>query len=977
MTQASFISGQRWISGTEPELGLGIVTGNANRRVELSFPAAGEQRTYAIDNAPLSRVQYAIGQTVRGSDGVELAITDRQEHNGCLIYAGTDEQGETQTLHEIDLDSFVKFSNPQDRLFAGQIDRNRSFQLRVETLAQQSRLQQSPVYGLLGPRVQLLPHQLYIASQVTQRHAPRVLLADEVGLGKTIEAGLILHQQLLSGRAGRVLIVVPDSLVHQWLVEMLRRFNLMFTILDEARCLSLEGADVLDDEAEFDETAETELEAVNPFESAQLVLCSLDFLAANPERQKQAVAAGWDLLVVDEAHHLGWSEAQTSVEYACVEALAQQALGLLLLTATPEQLGVESHFARLRLLDPERYYSLAQFREEEQGYQAVSDLVEALLAEDAATHLSQDSQLLTQLTDYLGDEVAGLQQALAAGDSELLQPAIETAIRHLLDRHGTGRVLFRNTRDNVAGFPARFLNHYTLPAAEEYQVRADGAASLEALLHPELLLGENWPVIDPRVAWLSEWLQQQGDEKILLICARADTAIALEEYLRTRQGIRSAVFHEGMSLINRDRAAAYFADPEEGGQLLVCSEIGSEGRNFQFARHLVLFDLPLNPDLLEQRIGRLDRIGQRHTVQLHVPYYQDSAQAVLLRWYHEGLNAFERICPAGTVLFERFSDSLHDCLRGVGAGLDDAELETLLVDTREVTEQTLAVLSQGRNHLLELNSFDPTAADEVVANMIEAADNRELVAFVDRVCDEFGVEQHSHGPTSVVLQPGDHMQDHSLPGLPEDGLTGSYQRDEALSRDDLHFLTWEHPFVSGAMDRVLSGGVGNTALCTIKLGPLKPGTMLLEAIFVLHCPAPKQFNVQRFVPEANIRLLLDVQGKELGHILTYDKLNELANKVPRHTAQQLVRQARSEIETMVSQAEQAVIERQATLIAEAQQRMQVLLGEELNRLQALAKVNSNIRAQEIEHLETMIEQLEQYLAGAQLQLDAIRLAIAV
>ena len=105
----------------------------------------------------------------------------------------------------------------------------------------------------------------------------------------------------------------------------------------------------------------------------------------------------------------------------------------------------------------------------------------------------------------------------------------------------------------------------------------------------------------------------------MLICSQAETAQALELYLRVNKGIRSSVFHEGLSLVNRDRSAAYFADEEEGAQILICSEIGSEGRNFQFAHHLILFDLPLNPDLLEQRIGRLDRIGQKHTIQIHIP----------------------------------------------------------------------------------------------------------------------------------------------------------------------------------------------------------------------------------------------------------------------------------------------------------------------------------------------------------------------
>lgn len=85
-----------------------------------------------------------------------------------------------------------------------------------------------------------------------------------------------------------------------------------------------------------------------------------------------------------------------------------------------------------------------------------------------------------------------------------------------------------------------------------------------------------------------------------------------------------------------------------GAQVLLCSEIGSEGRNFQFASNLVMFDLPFNPDLLEQRIGRLDRIGQAHDIQIHVPYLEKTAQSVLVRWYHEGLDAFEHTCPTGT-----------------------------------------------------------------------------------------------------------------------------------------------------------------------------------------------------------------------------------------------------------------------------------------------------------------------------------------
>ena len=192
-----FKVGQRWISHSETELGLGIVTDIANRRVKILYPAAAESRVYAIDNAPLSRIQYNIGDTVLDNDENTIVVTSITENDHLLTYHGLASNGVTKQIHELDLSCFVNFTTPLQRLFSGQLDKNKNFALRIETLKYLHRLQQSPVKGLLGTRTDLLPHQVYIANTVANRHAPRVLLADEVGLGKTIEAGMILHHQLL------------------------------------------------------------------------------------------------------------------------------------------------------------------------------------------------------------------------------------------------------------------------------------------------------------------------------------------------------------------------------------------------------------------------------------------------------------------------------------------------------------------------------------------------------------------------------------------------------------------------------------------------------------------------------------------------------------------------------------------------------------------------------------------------------------
>ena len=953
MLTSRFIPGQRWISNTESELGLGIVVDNADRRVTLSFPAVGEQRTYASDNAPLSRVYYPVGDQVTSADGLSIKITERVEKDGCIIYIGVDSAGGAATIEEIDLDSCVQFNKPQDRLFAGQIDKNSSFQLRVETLAHLHRQRQMPTFGLLGPRVQLLPHQLYIAYQVSQRHAPRVLLADEVGLGKTIEAGLILHRQLLSGLARRVLIVVPDSLVHQWLVEMLRRFNLVFTILDEAVCSAMQESD-----------------DANPFDSAQLVLCSLSFLVDNPARHAEALTVEWDFLVVDEAHHLSWSETQVSPAYVCIDALAREVRGLLLLTATPEQLGVDGHFARLRLLDPDRYYDLEKFRAEEAGYGDVSELVQQLLSEGAEKQLRENPALCDRLRRYVGE--APVSELGAAADSGDAAGAIERIVDSLLDRHGTGRVLFRNTRDAVAGFPERRLHAHPLAAPAGYSERAAGA-SLEDLLRPEGLLGNAWLGIDPRVDWLAAWLGEHRREKILVICSQADTARMLEEHLRVRRGVRSSVFHEGLSLVVRDRAAAYFAEVDEGAQVLICSEIGSEGRNFQFSRHLVLFDLPPDPDLLEQRIGRLDRIGQKHTVHIHVPYYQASAQACLLRWYHEGIHAFERACAAGQSVFRGFAEPLRYCLTN---SQDAAALDTLIQQTRQRTDQIMRELQLGRDRLLELNSCNMRRALKIVEWVGASTHRLALSDYMECVFDLFGVEQQAHSAESVVLHPGDHMICHSFPGLPEDGVTATYQRAQALVREDMEFLTWEHPIVSGAMDMVLNGEFGNTAFCTLKLLTLKPGTLLLEAIFNVYCPAPRELQLFRYLPQAAVRVVVDIDNNDLTEVLAEKRINHLAERVPKRTAQEIVRHARTEITRLIEGAKRLANVQQADIIRQAMERMENDQAAELGRLRALATVNPNIRSDEIEHLEWSIEQQRQHLQGAQLRLDAIRVALS-
>lgn len=962
-----FTLGQRWISDTENELGLGTVVALDARMVTLLFPATGENRRYARNDSPITRVMFNPGDVIYSHQGWQLQVEQVQQENGLLTYIGTrlDTQESDVALREVLLDSKLTFSKPQERLFAGQIDRMDRFVLRFRARSCQSEQYRLPFAGLRGMRASLIPHQLHIAYEVGQRHAPRVLLADEVGLGKTIEAGMIIHQQLLAGRAERVLIVVPETLQHQWLIEMMRRFNLYFSLFDDSRY------------------SEAMHDGSNPFETEQLVLCSLDFVRRNKQRLEQLTDAHWDLLVVDEAHHLAWSEQEPSREYQVIEQLAAQIPGILLLTATPEQLGQQSHFARLRLLDPNRFHDYQEFVAEQRKYRPVADAVTLLLSREplADEQLNLLSELITE------QDIEPLLKA-ANSNTDHSEQARQELIAMLMDRHGTSRVLFRNTRNGVKGFPRRHLRQIKLPLPAQYQTAIKvssimgGAKTVEArardMLYPEQIYqqfeGESatWWNFDPRVEWLLDYLLANRHEKVLVICAKAATALQLEQVLREREAIRAAVFHEGLTIIERDRAAAYFASQEEGAQVLLCSEIGSEGRNFQFASQLVMFDLPFNPDLLEQRIGRLDRIGQMHDIQIMVPYLENSAQAVLGRWFHEGLDAFEHTCPTGRAIY----DSSYSQLIGYLANpSEQSGLDEFIRHCRQQHNQLKAQLEQGRDRLLEMHSNGGEKAQQLAA-AIEAQDHDvNLVSFALNLFDIVGINQEDRSDNLIVLTPSDHMLVPDFPGLPQDGCTITFDREQALSREDAQFISWEHPIIRNGLDLILSGDTGSNAVSLLKNKALPVGTLLLELIYVVEAQAPKRLQLTRFLPPTPIRILMDRKGNNLAAQVEFESFNRQLNAVNRHTASKLVNTVQQEVHAMLQQAESLVEVQARELIESARQQADERLSSELERLEALKAVNPNIRDDEITALELKRQQVLNNLNEAGWRLDAIRLVV--
>jgi len=334
------------------------------------------------------------------------------------------------------------------------------------------------------------------------------------------------------------------------------------------------------------------------------------------------------------------------------------------------------------------------------------------------------------------------------------------------------------------------------------------------------------------------------------------------------------------------------------------------------------------------------------------------------RWYHEGLNAFERNLPGGRELMEQFRARLLARAQG-DPGAEG--LEALLAQSRLACQALAERLEEGRDRLLALNA--PGAADG--PGLVEALRAQDADLSLDRFLraafDHFFIPVEEVAPRTCQLGSVGVLAD-TFPGLSPEGLTCTTDRQRALIREDLQFLTWDHPLVTGALDLILGAQTGN---CCFAWWPETQGSGLyLEGIFLLECLAPPGLQVDRFLPPTPLRVVVDARGRDLGQALPAALL---VRHLRPHPAQARPEWFEDLLPAMLHHAQALAAGQVATRVARARQAMAAQVGQEQARLEALGRGRGAGLEAERQALAAQRRDLDHHLAQARLRLDAVRL----
>ena len=864
----------------QPEWGVGhlALLQEEGAKAVVFFPAR-EDAPVLVSTKGGALVSYALppGEPIVTAKGQRCTVV-REEPGarGLRRYViRFEDTGEEDELPESEVRALPPRSDLLTTLREGRVGDAKAFLLRKQALVLDDERRCDALGALLASRVMVKPHQVGVVQRVLSARRPRFVLADEVGLGKTIEAGMVFSALRLSGLARRVLVVAPSHLTVQWLVELFHKFNQLFTLMDSDRY-----AQSLKEQPE-----------VSPWARFPLVVTSLEMLSRT-EEHRRAVAqedAFWDLVIIDEAHHLKGEKA-----FEAAEGLAGNSWGLLLLTATPMQLDPAEYHGLLKLIDAATAPTVKGFEERLARQEELSAAVRALLEGDSpasavkalARRFPEDAKL----------------QALKDRDALL---------GHLAETYSLSDRLVRNRRAVVGGFSSRRLHRHPVQLpAEELKTRDAALSALAgstlrgaplanvlrrlesspaafvgavkanpALKGLELKLSARDAKLVAFLAVLRGIWGAEPTAKVLVFTESRDTLEALQTELG-REGVEALGYHGDLPLVERDRQVARFRDPE-GPRVLLCTEVGGEGRNFQFAHHLVNYDLPWSPSTVEQRIGRLDRIGQSKPVEIHVFDPKGTLASDVLMMLADAVGVFGETVGGLDAVLEEVEDRLADL-----ALLPREARVAYAAELKAKVETARAQVKRAYDPLLDLRSFDKPAVERLVTRAqarmgMEEEDEEEqeqavedglwgvardlderLEETVTELAKRVGIRVDTDDEVDAfqcAFHFGHALNVEGLPGLDvmEDRtLLGTFWRDTAVEAEELEYFATGHSLVEALFGFLRDGPYGRSGFRFIeKRGTLKAKG--LELLFHVQLPEPEDTSPGARVPSRQLARFLE------------------------------------------------------------------------------------------------------------------------
>ncbi|RKH43342.1 helicase-related protein [Corallococcus sicarius] len=882
---ASLVEGLKVRYLPQPEWGVGHLVSlqEEGAKALIAFPSR-EDAPVLVSTRGGALVPYPLpkGEPIQTPKGRKATILGEEPGaRGLRRYVVRfEDSGEEDELPESEVRALAPRSDLLSTLRDGRVGDAKAFMLRKQALVLDDERRGDALGALLASRVMVKPHQVGVVQRVLSARRPRFVLADEVGLGKTIEAGMVFSALRLVGLARRCLVVAPSHLTVQWLVELFHKFNQLFTLMDSDRY----------------EQSLTEAPDVSPWARFPLVVTSLELLSRTREHREEVGAedAFWDLVIIDEAHHLKGEKA-----FAAAQGLAANSWGLLLLTATPMQLDPAEYHGLLTLIDATTAPSVKGFEERLQRQEELSAAVRALLEG------SKGAKAAVAALAKRFPEDARLQT--------LKEP--QALLAHLAETYSLSDRLVRNRRAVVGGFSTRRLHrHPVSPTPEELQARDAALGTLAkgtlrgaplanvlrrlesspaafagavranpALKEADLKLPGRDAKFLAFVGVLRDVWKAEPRAKVLVFTESRDTLESLQSEL-SREGVEALGYHGDLPLLERDRQVARFRDPE-GPKVLLCTEVGGEGRNFQFAHHLVHYDLPWSPSTVEQRIGRLDRIGQTHPVDIHVFDPAGTLASDVLMLLADAVGVFGETVGGLDAVLEEVEDRIAEL-----ALLPREARVAYAAELKTRVEAARAQVTRAYDPLLDVRSFDKPAVAKLVARAHERMgeeapepddDDEEAPPLEDglwsvaRDLDErleetvtelarrVGISVDTDEQVEafqVAFQFGHALNVEGLPGIDvmqDRTLLGTFWRDTAVEAEELEYFATGHPLVEALFGFLKDGPYGRSGFRLIEKRGLKKPARGLELLFHVQLPEPEDTSPGARVPSRQLARFME------------------------------------------------------------------------------------------------------------------------